>query len=67
MNKEFDNLKCKFGCTQPIRFLDEENVTAYNSNGKEMIIPKCKKCNVHMAQLIGQTSSTWLCNMCGGQ
>lgn len=67
MNKDFDNLKCEFGSSSPVRFLSEENVTAYDINGKEMIIPKCKKCNIHMAQLTGMTCSTWVCNMCGGQ
>ncbi len=59
-------MECEFGTSMPIRFLSPENVKAYDSEGKEMIIPKCERCDDFKNQLIGKKSFMWLCPSCGG-
>ena len=53
----------EWGSSQPIRFLDESMVTAYDSEGKEMEIPKCEKCGNFKCQIIGKEYWAWVCTI----
>jgi hypothetical protein len=55
----------EFGSSMPIRFLGPENISAYNSDGKEIIIPKCDKCQSFKSEIIGKTYWMWFCPSCG--
>jgi hypothetical protein len=57
----------EWGSSQPVRFLDPSQVKCYDSEGKEIVIPKCKKCEVYMNQIIGKTHWAWICPSCGEQ
>lgn len=54
-------LREEFGCMEPIRFTSSEDVTVYDSNGKE-ILCKCGKKSTQ--SLIGQNFSHNFCNDC---
>lgn len=43
--------------------LEFSHVTLHDSEGKEIEIPKCPKCDVHMTQVIGRESFMWICTM----
>jgi hypothetical protein len=58
-------MEVEFGGALPVRFLKPENVTAYDSEGKEITIPKCKSCDAYMGQIIGLTHYAWICHNCG--
>jgi hypothetical protein len=58
-------MELEFG-GQPIRFLNINNVRVYDSEDKEIEIPKCKECDAFMTCLIGLTHYTYVCN-CGYQ
>ena len=41
------------------------NMKAIDSDGNEIITPKCDKCQVHKNQLIGTEAFMWICPCCG--
>lgn len=41
-----------------LRFLDAK---AYDADGKEIIVPKCEKCQKYKNMIIGKTASDWIC------
>ena len=49
----------------PIRFLSHAQVSMYDSEDKEIEIPKCKECDNFKNQLIGKESFMWICLQCG--
>lgn len=53
--------KTEFGSSQPVRFLDASQVTAYDKEDNEIEIPKCLKCGNYKAQAIGKTQIAWIC------
>ena len=46
-------LQSEYGSSSPVNFA---KATAYDSEGNEIITPKCKKCDLFMNQLIGKES-----------
>lgn len=52
--------ECEYGSSNPVGI---SKVTAYNAEGEEIEIPKCKKCGVHMCQVMGKESCAWMCLM----
>lgn len=57
-------LFAEYGSTGNVNFLKPENVTAYDSKGEEMEIPKCKNGH-YKCQVIGKKYSQWVCLQCG--
>jgi hypothetical protein len=53
-------LQEEWGSSQPVRF-GGLHVTLHDSEGEEIEIPKCPKCDVHMCQVIGKESFQWIC------
>lgn len=51
----------EYGCSSPVQFTDESTVTAYDSQGNEMEIPKCDKCDQFKCQVIGKERFAWMC------
>lgn len=47
-----------------IRFLDPKQIKLYDSENKEVVIPKCETCGMHKSQLMGKESFIWVCNCC---
>lgn len=41
-------------------------VTAYDSSGKEIEIPRCDICGNGKTQIIGKNAFCWVCMVCGG-
>ena len=37
------------------------DVTAFDSEGQEIEIPRCPQCNSYMSQVVGPTHHTWVC------
>jgi hypothetical protein len=46
------------------RFLNPENITLTDCQGKEVKIPFCKECKNPMAQMIGKEYYAWVCIVC---
>ena len=65
--KDRDKIEYNFNVIKECR-LDESssnnNVTAYDSKGEEMEIPKCKNGH-YKCQVIGKKYSQWVCLQCG--
>lgn len=61
-----DKLQCEYGTCSGVRFLNPSHVKMYDSEGKEVCIPKCDKCGYHKSQVIDLNSFTWICSCCGG-
>lgn len=38
-----------------------QSVTAHDSEGKEIEIPKCERCGWHKSQVIGKYCFGWIC------
>ena len=60
-------LQTEYGSSQPVRFLDPSQVKCYDSENKEIVIPKCSKCHQYKMQVIGKTHWAWICPSCGSQ
>lgn len=52
----------EYGSVEPIRF---GNPKMYDSNRKEVEIPKCEVCGYHKCQVIGAQAFAWVCTKCG--
>ncbi len=59
MNDEFI---AEFGGN--MRFLNPENMSLIDSEGKEIEIPLCTKCDKFMNIMIGKEAFKWFCNFC---
>jgi hypothetical protein len=57
-------MQAEYGSSSKCRFLDESNVTLYNSENEEIAIPKCEVCNIHMTLIIGEHNSAFICANC---
>jgi hypothetical protein len=57
-------LEAEWGNEFPVRWLDPANVKMYDSDGKEMEIPKCEICGAFKQCLIGLTAHLWICGTC---
>lgn len=53
--------EAEWGSSIPLRFA---NVRCYDSEGNEIIVPKCDKCGYHKCQVIGKQSFTYICLIC---
>jgi hypothetical protein len=58
-------LQSEFGCSSSLRFADENMVSAHDSEGNKIEIPRCELCDAFKSQLIGKESFMWICTMCG--
>jgi len=54
-------MECEWGSSMPVRFLDISQVKMYDSDGKEVKIPKCEKCGYHKSEVIGREYCAWIC------
>jgi hypothetical protein len=62
MSKE-QELEAKLVCAEP--FFDFAKATAFDSEGNEVAIPVCDKCNGgYMTCLMGRSHHVWMCS-CG--
>ena len=51
----------EFGTSLPIRFLNISQVTMYDSEGKEMKVPKCDECGCFKNEITGKGVSMFIC------
>lgn len=56
-----NELIAEWGSSMPIKWPDPENVKMYDSEGKEVPIPKCDKCQAFKQEVIGLNAYTWIC------
>lgn len=64
--KRLDNiLQEEWGSNTGVRFLDPKHVKLYDSDNKEVEIPKCETCGQYKSQLVGRKSFIWVCS-CNG-
>lgn len=54
----------EYGTCLPIRFLNPEQVKAYDCEGNEIEIPLCEHCGYHKTEVIGLKYSAWICCNC---
>lgn len=54
----------EFGSKFPLRFLNSENVSSYDQEGTEIIIPECEFCGDYKSQCISNTHVHWRCLSC---
>lgn len=54
-------MKSEFESSHPIRWLNPEQVKAYDDEGNEISIPKCEMCGVNKCKIIGKTHCAWVC------
>lgn len=52
----------EYGSCGYVRFLD---VKTYDTDGKEIEIPICDKCEVHKNHFYGKECFKWICPICG--
>lgn len=51
----------EYGTSQLVRFPTVGEVTAYDSEGNEIEIPKCEKCGAYKCYAISKINSAWVC------
>ena len=56
-----ENMKCEYGCVEPVRFLDESHVTMYDENNE---IVYCKCGNKATGAMMGKDASIAYCSKC---
>ena len=54
-------MECEWGSSMPVRFLEPSQVKMYDSDGKEIEIPKCEKCGQYKNEVIGREYCAWIC------
>lgn len=57
-------MEVEFGGAFPVRFLKPKDVKMFDSDGKEMEIPKCEHCGAYKTEVIGLKYCTWICCNC---
>jgi len=57
-------LQEEWGTSHPVRFAGPGMVTLNDSEGNEIEIPKCEKCDNYKNQIIGKECFKWYCPYC---
>lgn len=62
MNNE--NLQCEWGTSGNVKFINPDDVKAYDSAGNEIEIPVCK-CGSFKSMVISLNAICFICPICG--